>query len=70
MKKILNKTYEFRYATNWESKDSVKVIKRTKKTVTFLHNKNQSRAKIRLDMEGNEYFLPLGLYSMAPTVRA
>jgi len=64
-------TYTFRFIGDSELRPEVKILKRTEKSVWFkVHGYDQARAKIMLDTEGNEYFYPLGRYSMAPTCHA
>ena len=48
---------------------SIKVIKRTAKMATIIHQGNEMRVKIKLDSEGNEFLKPDN-YSMAPVFRA
>ena len=48
---------------------SIKVIKRTAKMATIIHQGNEMRVKIKLDSDGNEFVKPDN-YSMAPTFRA
>lgn len=50
---------------------NVKVVSRTAKQVTFKVDGESEvkKAKIHL-FEQEEYFYPLGKYSMAPTIRA
>jgi hypothetical protein len=64
-------TYIFRFIGDSELRPEVKILKRTEKSVWFkVHGYDQARAKVMHDSEGNEYFYPLGRYSMAPTCNA
>ena len=66
---IANTTYQTRFLTDHDSILEVLVTKRTAKTVTFIYNGTEKRAKIHT-YEGVEEFFPTGRYSMAPTIRA
>jgi hypothetical protein len=46
------------------------ILKRTAQFVTFQYFNDVKRAKIKIDRDGNEYFLPFGSYSMAAIVTA
>jgi len=64
-----NKSYTFRFASNWESIGTAKITKRTPKTVTFVYLGQESKTKIHSN-EDCEFFFPLGQYSMAPRAKA
>jgi hypothetical protein len=64
-------TYTGRFITDADAVLEVRVIKRTAKTVTFVHphTGDDTRAKIHNNDDG-EFFFPMGQYSMAPVIRA
>ena len=65
------KTYIGRFISNYDSTFEVAIIKRTEKSVTFIHphsGKNK-RAKIH-NYDGCEFFMPFGNYSMSPIISA
>jgi hypothetical protein len=66
-----NTTYTGRFITDADSSFEVTVIKRTAKTVTFIHphHGTETRGKIHLN-NGVEFFFPMGQSSMAPTIHA
>lgn len=65
MKKFeIGKEYFDRSACNHDCIFTIKIIKRTEKTVTFERNGNTRRAKLFFDEHG-EYIIP-ERYSMAP----
>lgn len=69
MKKFeIGKTYTARSACNHDCIFSIKVIKRTEKTITFEQDGQTRRAKLHFDRDG-EWILP-ERYSMAPVYRA
>lgn len=69
MKKFeVGKEYFSRSICNHDCIFSIKVIKRTEKTVTYEYMNETRRSKIRVDDSG-EYIQP-DRYSMAPTFRA
>tara|TARA_Y100000114_G_scaffold74206_1_gene68047 strand:- start:647 stop:919 length:273 start_codon:yes stop_codon:yes gene_type:complete len=63
------KTYIGRFASNYDSTFEVVVLKRTEKSVTFIHpiNKQKKRAKIH-KYNNDEFFMPLGNHSMCPVI--
>ena len=63
------KTYIGRFASNYDSTFEVVVLKRTEKSVTFIHpiNKQKKRAKIH-KYNNDEFFMPLGKHSMCPVI--
>ncbi len=65
-------TYAMRWITNADAITLCKCTKRTAKFVSFeVDGFGPARCAIRLDVfGGGEYALPLGMYSMAPCVRA
>lgn len=46
------------------------ITARTTHFVTFRYFDELKRAKVKIDRDGNEYFLPFGSYSMAAIVTA
>jgi len=66
-----NTTYTGRFITDADAVLKVRVIKRTDKTVTYIHphTGDEHRARIQHGDDG-EFFFPLGRYSMAPVIRA
>lgn len=69
MKKFeIGKEYFDRSACNHDCIFTIKIIKRTEKTVTFERNGKTRRAKLFFDEHG-EYIIP-ERYSMAPVFRA
>ena len=69
MKKFeIGKEYFDRSACNHDCIFTIKIIKRTEKTVTFERNGKTRRAKLFFDERG-EYIIP-ERYSMAPVFRA
>lgn len=66
-----NTTYLGRFIGDADAALSVRVVKRTAKTVIFVHphTGDETRAKVHIQ-EGYEFFFPLGMYSMAPVIRA
>jgi len=66
-----NKTYIGRFICNSDSTFEVTVLKRTEKSVTFLHphTGESKRAKIH-NHNNEEFFMPLGNYSMSPIISA
>lgn len=69
MKKFeIGKEYFDRSVCNHDCIFTIKIIKRTEKTVTFERNGNTRRAKLFFDEHG-EYIIP-ERYSMAPVFRA
>jgi hypothetical protein len=70
MRTLEQKTYECKFASDLDSKFTVTVISRTAKFVVFSILNDVKKAKINTDSEGNEFFYPLGYYSMAPRARA
>ena len=66
-----NTTYSGRFITDSDAVLEVRVIKRTAKTVTYVHphTGDEQRAKIHTE-EGTEFFFPMGHYSMAPVIKA
>ena len=69
MKKFeIGKEYFDRSACNYDCIFTIKIIKRTEKTVTFERNGKTRRAKLFFDERG-EYIIP-ERYSMAPVFRA
>ena len=63
------KTYYCRSACDHECIFTIKVVKRTAKTVTYMYHGQERRSNIKLDEHGNEYIKPDN-YSMAPVFRA
>ena len=63
------KIYYCRSACNHDCIFTIKVVKRTAKTVTYIYDGKQRRSNIKLDDNGNEYIRPDN-YSMAPVFRA
>ena len=69
MKKFeIGKEYFDRSACNYDCIFTIKIIKRTEKTVTFERHGKTRRAKLFCDDRG-EYIIP-DRYSMAPVFRA
>lgn len=69
MKKFeIGHTYFDQYACDHETLTTIKIIKRTAKTVTFERNGKTRRAKLYENADG-EYIVP-DHYSMAPVYRA
>lgn len=69
MKKFeVGHTYFDQYACDHETLSTIKIIKRTAKTVTFERNGKTRRAKLYENADG-EYIVP-DHYSMAPVYRA
>ena len=69
MKKFeVNKEYQGRYVSDWNAVITIKVLKRTAKTITFIEDDEIKTKKLRSDSE-TEY-VKLGDYSMAPIIRA
>jgi len=68
---MANKTYIGRFICNSDSTFEVNVIKRTEKSVTFLHphTGESKRAKIH-SHDDVEFFMPLGNFSMSPIISA
>lgn len=64
-------TYTGRFIGDADAVLEVRVIKRTAKTVTYVHphTGDEQRAKIHNNDDG-EFFFPMGQYSMAPVIRA
>ena len=64
-------TYTGRFIGDADATFEVRVIKRTAKTVTFVHPQHgdEQRAKIHTS-DGGEFFFPMGQYSMAPVIKA
>mgnify|MGYP003652958959 FL=1 len=65
------KTYIGRFICNYDSTFEITVMKRTDKSVTFIHphTGESKRAKIH-NYDGSEFFMPLGNYSMSPIISA
>jgi len=65
------KTYIGRFISNYDSTFEIKILKRTAKSVTFIHphTGESKRAKIHT-YDGSAIFLPLGNYSMSPSISA
>lgn len=65
-------TYAMRWITDADAVTPCKVLKRTAKFITFdVNGFGPKRAAIRtMSGDGCEYALPLGQYSMAPSVKA
>jgi hypothetical protein len=51
---------------------TIEVINRTEKTLKVKGNNSLTKESLRvkIDMDGNEYVNPWGVYSMAPIIRA
>ena len=64
----VNKEYQGRYISDWNAIITIKILKRTAKTITFLEDDEVRTKKIRND--GNTEYIKLGDYSMAPIIRA
>jgi len=64
-----NKSYSFRFASDWDSVGTAKITKRTPKTVTFIYLGKEAKSKIHTNEDG-EFFFPCGQYSMAPRAKA
>lgn len=69
MKKLVAGNYETRFIGDSELKLNVKVLSRTAKRLTFKVNGETKKAGISV-FEEQEYFYPLGRYSMASIIRA
>ena len=63
----VNKTYSTRSVCDYDCIITLKVTKRTAKTVTTDEGKT---LRIFQDSDGNEAVKPWGSYSMAPVIRA
>lgn len=64
----IGKTYTARSACDYDCVFTIKVIKRTEKTITFERQSKTRRTKIFTDNDG-EYIIPDN-YSMSPVFRA
>ena len=64
------KTYEARSACDYDCIFSFEVVRRTARTITFLHHGQEKTRGVKQDSGGEEFCFPLGRYSMAPTIRA
>lgn len=70
MEKIIVGEYKTRFIGDSDLKLTVNVISRTAKQVTFKVDGETEVKKAKLHIfENEEYFYPLGKYSMAPTIR-
>jgi hypothetical protein len=71
---VVGREYYGRFASNYHSIVSVKIVRRTSKTVWIQHphgNSDDAPVARRISNEGgNEYFMPFGSYSMAMCIRA
>lgn len=66
----VGKTYEARSICDYDCIFTAEVIKKTAKTVTIINTfKEVKRCKVH-ESEGDQYFFPLGQYSMAPRMHA
>ena len=67
----VGKTYYTRSICNHDCVFSVKVLKRTEKTVVVLKDGKEKRCKISLSWNGKEETItPWGVYSMCPVIGA
>ena len=67
----VGKTYYTRSICNHDCIFSVKVLKRTEKTVVVLKDGKEKRCKIGLSWNGKEETItPWGVYSMCPVISA
>lgn len=67
----VGKTYYTRSACNHDCIFSIKVLKRTAKTVVVLKDGKEKRCKIGLSYNGKEETItPWGVYSMCPVIGA
>lgn len=67
----VGKTYYTRSICNHDCIFSVKVLKRTAKTVVVLKDGKEKRCKINLSWNGKEETItPWGVYSMCPVIGA
>ena len=66
------KTYKHHFITDRNAEVTYKVIKRTTKTITVqnIDTNEVIKGKRIKEWEGTELIKPLGVYSMAPTLRA
>ena len=69
MKKFeVDKEYQGRYVSDWNAVITIKILKRTAKTITFIEDDEIKTKKLRNDNESE--YIKLGDYSMAPIIRA
>jgi hypothetical protein len=72
LKKIENNaTYEMRFITDADAKTLCKIVNRTAKFATIQIGNETIRCKIKTSWDGiQEYCMPYGQYSMAPSFGA
>ncbi len=67
----IGKTYQTRFACDYESVLSMRVIARTEKTITAeVEHFGQKTLRVNTKYSAFEQVLPLGRYSMAPVIGA
>ncbi len=64
--------YLSRFIGDQDATMIIEILKRTAKSVWIEHphTNEETRKSIKYDLDGNEYILPLGSYSMAPKLSA
>lgn len=62
------KTYIGRFISNSDSTFEVAVIKRTEKSVTFIHPHTKETKRAKIHNHNGEFFMPFGNYSMSPII--
>lgn len=68
---VAGNAYVMRWIGDADARTATRVVKRTAKFVTlWVEGFGVKRCAIRQGIDGNEYALPLGTYSMAPYVNA
>ena len=67
---LTGKTYQTRSIGDYNCIYTAKILKTTPKTVTVLFEGEESRHKVHTGDTGNQFFFPLGRYSMAPVFKA
>ena len=62
------KTYIGRFTSNYDSTFEVTVIKRTEKTVIFIHPHTKETKRAKIHNHNGEFFMPFGSHSMSPII--
>ena len=63
------KTYIGRFASNYDSTFEVVVLKRTEKSVTFIHPQTKEKKRAKIHNHNGEFFMPFGNHSMSPVIQ-